>query len=262
VELATQSAFGAKAFYQELFNWRFEDEELTSGQVYTTVFCSVDANNSAWQPIASLYEIEKSHAAPPSKAAVARPESHWLACISVEDVGVATVTAETLGATIELPVFDMGYRGQMTILRDPAGARLGLLQGGFVQSSGVPPATSATLGMFCWRELATAHAREACKFYTRLFNWTENWQKAGEGDFITLSLYDQKAAGIIAMNKQWSRHPAHWLNFVRVHDSAEIFLKAQNLGATALSELIEIPDFCRYGVLRDPQGAVFAVMDK
>ncbi|HEV8496637.1 MAG TPA: hypothetical protein VGQ56_07245, partial [Gemmatimonadaceae bacterium] len=55
----------------------------------------------------------------------------------------------------------------------------------------------------------------------------------------------------------------YWLHYVRVADSADAAAeRAQKAGATLMVGPMEVPGEDRIAVLRDPQGAVFAVHSK
>lgn len=53
---------------------------------------------------------------------------HWLAYFSVPDCDGATAKAQALGATIKMPPTDIPNVGRFTILSDPQGAAVALIQ--------------------------------------------------------------------------------------------------------------------------------------
>lgn len=53
--------------------------------------------------------------------------------------------------------------------------------------------------------------------------------------------------------------PAHWLTYFWVDDVDASVQKAASLGGAALMPPMDIPNVGRFAVVRDPQGAVFAV---
>ncbi len=53
--------------------------------------------------------------------------------------------------------------------------------------------------------------------------------------------------------------PAHWLAYVGVEDIAASTRKARELGATILQDVMEIGDYGRLSVIKDPTGAVIAM---
>ena len=53
--------------------------------------------------------------------------------------------------------------------------------------------------------------------------------------------------------------PPHWLAYVGVEDIAASTRKARELGATILQDVMDIGDYGRLSVIKDPTGAVIAM---
>src|SRR5450755_3566508 len=113
-------------------------------------------------------------------------------------------------------------------------------------------------GRFVWHELMTTDTKAAGAFYARATGWkTQTWDKdpsytlfvSGSGPFGALrTLPDAaRAAG------------PYWLPYIFSPDLEADLQTAQRLGARVLMGATQIPDAGRFGVLADPQGAVFAL---
>jgi predicted enzyme related to lactoylglutathione lyase len=104
-ELHTKDLTRAKAFYSELFGWKFEDLPVP-GMQYAMVHTGGEQGSGAMNDAA----------VPPM----------WLTYINVDNVIEATARAAKLGAkvlTTKTEVKDMGW---FAVIDDPTGARLAL----------------------------------------------------------------------------------------------------------------------------------------
>jgi uncharacterized protein len=72
------------------------------------------------------------------KHSMPRAPSMWLPYVGVDDINAATVKAKSLGAEIIVDVREvMGY-GQMSVLRDPAGATIALWEAKKIPTARLP----------------------------------------------------------------------------------------------------------------------------
>lgn len=117
-------------------------------------------------------------------------------------------------------------------------------------------------GSFCWVELGTTDQAAAKEFYGRLFGWQPNDFPMGPGELYTIfrlngrdaaagyTLWpDQKAAGV----------PPHWLLYVSAESADEKAKQATELGGAVLGGPHDVAENGRMAIIRDAQGAVFAV---
>ena len=104
-ELHTRDLARAKAFYAELFGWKFEDLQVP-GMQYSMLHTGAEQAAGAMNDPVS----------PPM----------WLTYINVDDVTAATERAAKLGAKVlagKTEVKDMGW---LTVIDDPTGVRFAL----------------------------------------------------------------------------------------------------------------------------------------
>src|SRR5918994_6113759 len=100
VDLGTNDAAGAKAFYGRLFGWEFDD--LPTGEQGTYSTCRLKG-----RAVAGLYDRAEQPA--------------WGSYIGVEDADRATARARELGAEVLAEPFDTPGGGRGGTVREPAG---------------------------------------------------------------------------------------------------------------------------------------------
>ena len=110
VELNTTDVSKAKKFYGSLFDWKLEDMPMGEMGTYTTIGVGGGTGGGIMQ-----------HPMP------GQP-SFWLSYVNVDDLAAATAKAKSLGATIIRDVTPVADMGSLSIIMDPTGAALGLLQ--------------------------------------------------------------------------------------------------------------------------------------
>ena len=105
-------------------------------------------------------------------------------------------------------------------------------------------------------ELSTTDLGKAKEFYSKLFDWKledmpgpmpYTMIKPGEGPVDGMMKHPEPGA------------PSMWLAYVGVADLKAATEKAKSLGATALQENQEVPNYGWFSILSDPTGAVFAL---
>lgn len=115
-------------------------------------------------------------------------------------------------------------------------------------------------GRFVWHELMTTEPDAATGFYRDVVGWSpQPWQ--GETPYTLLMNGERPTAGAMALPDELRAAgvPPHWMVYVGVPDVDATVRRATGLGAAVLAEPQDIPGVGRFAVLRDPQGAAFAV---
>jgi hypothetical protein len=116
--------------------------------------------------------------------------------------------------------------------------------------------TSYTPGTFCWADLATSDPDGAKAFYEALLGWqSEDMPSGSTGSYTMLKLDGDEVAGLYPMSG--GAHPA-WLAYVAVEDAEEAAARLEELGGSVMTAPFEV-GVGRAAVVRDPQGAVFAL---
>jgi predicted enzyme related to lactoylglutathione lyase len=229
VDLGTNDAQGAKAFYGGLLGWEFED--LPSGDQGTYSTCRLDG-----RAVAGLYDGAELPA--------------WGSYIRVDDADRATERARQLGAEVLVEPFDAPGGGRVATVRDPAGAEVSLSQPG---ESFVAELVNQD-GTWTWNELTSGDLAAGRDFYVALFGWTAE-DAPGPFPRTTFTLGDLLIGGGHAPAPQEDPTPRWSISFW-VPDADQAAATAQDLGGKVLLPPMDIP-VGRFTVVADPQGATF-----
>jgi predicted enzyme related to lactoylglutathione lyase len=230
VDLGTNDAPGAKAFYGGLFGWEFDDLPTGAKGTYST--CRLKG-----RAVAGLYDQAE--------------QPVWGSYISVEDVDRATDRARELGATVLVEPFDTPGGGRVATVRDPAGAVVSLSQPG--ESFGAEVVNED--GAWTWNELVSGDLAAGAGFYAAMFGWSAD-DAPGPFPRTTFTLGDLLIGGGHAPAPQEDPTPRWSLSFW-VADADQAAARAQELGGTVLLPPMDIP-VGRFTIVADPQGATFS----
>jgi hypothetical protein len=111
-EIASSDAEKAKAFYTEVFGWKFQDSKAaTDGFAYHEYYTGDE------YPTGGLYEIT-----PEMCPEGPLPPPHFMTYIAVDDVDENAKLATELGGTIIKEPSDIPNTGRFAIIQDPTGA--------------------------------------------------------------------------------------------------------------------------------------------
>lgn len=122
--------------------------------------------------------------------------------------------------------------------------------------------TSRTLHTFCWSELATTDAEKAKAFYLPLLGWnTEDNDMGPEmGVYTKLRVGDDEFGAVYTMNgPMFEGVPSHWLPYILVEDVAAMAGKAAGLGGEVVVPPMDVMEYGRMAMLKEPSGATFAL---
>jgi len=235
VDLSTPDPDAAKRFYGALFGWEFEDNDIPGGGTYT--MCKVDGEYVA---------------AIPSSTDIAPP--HWNNYVTVASADDAAAKAKELGATLIEEPFDVMGAGRMALLADPAGATLCVWEARDAIGAG----RVNEPGALTWNELHTTDLDGASAFYGALFSWTTEPMPTGDGPpYHVISNSGRSNGGITATQPG---EPPNWVPYFAVSSVDDALSEANEGGGATLAGPIPMPQG-RIAVLRDPQGAVFALWE-
>jgi len=240
-ELVTPNLTGAEKFYGRLFGWKFQSIQSDSLE-----YAEATLNG---RPVAGL--IHKDIASGEHK------QPAWLTFISARNIGNETDLAERQGAKLLFGPVNIPDRGREAVLADPQGAVFALLD----SSSGDPVDDLSEPGEWIWSSLMTSDPDAAADFYQGLFNYdiydlpsdqyAQHFLMASDG-------YSRASVNTLASNPH---SHSHWLNYVRVNDTAKMTKKVVALGGN----IVVAPHLDRHGgkvaVVTDPQGAPFGLIE-
>ena len=229
VDLGTDDAAAAKAFYGGLFGWEFDD--LPTGEQGTYSTCRLRG-----RAVAGLYDRAETPG--------------WGSYISVDDVEGTTRRARELGAEVLVEPFDTPGGGRVATLRDPAGAAVSLSQPGEMFGAELVNED----GAWTWNELVSADLAAARDFYVGLFGWSAA-DAPGAFPRTSFTLGELLVGGGHAPSPGEDPAP-RWVVTFWVSDADQTAARARELGGSVPLPPMDIP-VGRLTVVADPRGAAF-----
>lgn len=239
-ELATHDIGSAKTFYGSIFGWEFVDVPTAMGNYTIFKLHGLD--------VAAAYQMGPQQHTPP----------RWNAYVAVKSADIGAARTVELGGKIIAGPFDVEGIGRMAFVQDPGGATIALWQSIKHFGAGI----FGEANTLCWTELMTHDAKQATAFYTGLFNWEAEPRESGELHFTEWWLHGTAVGGMMTMERPaFDGTPSHWMSYFAVDDCDAKAEAAQAAGGVILALPTDIPDIGRFSVIRDPQGAVFSVIN-
>jgi len=116
-------------------------------------------------------------------------------------------------------------------------------------------------GRFVWHELMTRDVPAAKTFYSKLTGWkTIPWPL--DPTYTVCHADSGPVAGIMQIPAELpSDFPPHWVQYIGTRDVDGIADAAVRAGGSLVKAPSDMQGAGRYAVLRDPQGAAFAIID-
>ena len=242
-ELTTRDLAAAKDFYTRLFGWTASDRGDRGGTTYVVL-------ENDGRDVGAL-------ASSGLEAAGRTASPHWMPYVAVKSAEEAAAKAAALGGEVLLEPVDVTNAGRKAVLADPLGARFGLWQ----PRKRIGSRLLGEAGSFCWNELYTNDAERAAAFYGDLFGWhgARATLPTPPYDYTVFRLGEINVAGMIVIPKEWGPVPTHWLVYFAVESCDASERNALRLGAQSVFPPTEFPNVGRLAILKDPQGAAFAL---
>jgi len=248
-ELLTPDVAGAKAFYDAVVGWTFDEtSEFPNG--YRMIRRSDGGMGGG---VMEINEEMRAHGARPL----------WLGYIHVDDVDATASAIKDEGGEIHLAPFDIPNVGRVAMVTDPAGAPFYIMKP-------IPPAADpdARSDLFSvdqpqhvrWNELSSTDQDGAIDFYARHFGWTqEGAMPMGEmGDY---KFIQNDGVGIGAIMAKPPQQPiSAWTYYVGVDDIDRAARAIADGGGKIMHGPMEIPGGEYSLVAMDPQGAPFGLV--
>ena len=248
LDLMTTDLDGAKAFYGQLLGWEFKSEPMPGDMPGEYTMATLDGGRLGG--VNELMEEQTKAGMPPS----------WSIYFAVDDVDATVAAAQEAGGNVLQDAFDIPDTGRMAVLSDPTGAVFSLWQRNSPHAG--QDRFENKPGSFCWAELGTNDVDRAGSFYTRIMPYDADVQPMGEmGDYTVFNVGEQPAAGMYKFPPEMAQVPPHWLAYFVVEDIDAATARAEELGGARICPINEAPGVGRVIILRDPQGANFALLE-
>jgi uncharacterized protein len=231
IDLGTNDAPEAKAFYGGLLGWEFDD--LPAGEKGTYSICRLKG-----KAVAGLYDQAE--------------EPGWGSYVKVEDVDRAAGRAQELGAEVLVEPFDAPGGGRVATVRDPAGAVVSLSRPGKQFAAELVNED----GAWTWNELVAPDLGAAREFYAQLFGWAAA-DIPGAVARTSFGLGDLLVGGGHAPIGPEDPTPRWTISFW-VADADRCVERARELGGGVVLPPMDIP-VGRFAIVSDPGGVAFTV---
>ena len=116
-------------------------------------------------------------------------------------------------------------------------------------------------GRFVWYDLMTTDLSAAKAFYNQIVGWGTQPFGGGEVPYTMWTCGEDPIGGIMDLPLEVAEAgaPPHWIAYVAVNDVQVTCDRAAELGGTVIHDPEDIEDAGCFAVLKDPQGAVFAI---
>jgi predicted enzyme related to lactoylglutathione lyase len=248
-ELATTNSDSAKKFYGDLFGWTYDEIPMGPDAVYT--MCNLNGAEAS-----ALFKMGANMQGVPA---------HWQAYVAVDDVDARTAKVSQNGGSVIMGPFDVMDAGRMSIIKDPSGGTLALWQA----KKHIGAKVIHDPGAITWMELFTNNVDAAGKFYVQTIGWqTKSVDMGPHGTYTLFTKGATKAngeadnaGGMMPMRKEEIARgvPSSWLVYFAVANCDASTAKATSLGGQVIAPPSDIPNIGRFSVVRDPEGAVFAL---
>lgn len=243
VDYAAADLDAAKAFYGELFGWSLDEGAAGSGGGR---YVMARLGEKDVGGLLALSEEQQKMGVPP----------HWNSYVAVDDVDQAVARAGELGGQVLAGPMDLPQAGRVAVVADPTGAVFQL----WTPSETVGSVWVNEPNTFCWNELYTNDLDAAETFYTELLGWRSKRASSSEGTPLVELYNGERPAATMMLNQpEWGPMPSVWGVYFAVADCDGAMARAKELGGTVVLEPREIPPG-RFGVVQDPQGGAFSII--
>ena len=235
VDLQSADVDAAKDFYSRLFGWEVDTIPAPEAGGYALF-------RHGGKMVAGV--------GPQMGEAQGAPAS-WMTYVYVDDVDATAARIRAAGGQVFVEPFDVMDQGRMCVAADPTGGVVGVWEP--KQHEGAELFNEPV--SLTWNELWTSDRSKAREFYGAAFGWEP--QPMDEFPYDVMNVDGRPIAGV-AQREEGDDRPTNWLAYFSVADCDDVVGRAQEAGAECLREPRDSP-YGRSAVLRDPQGAVFAV---
>lgn len=246
LDLGAPDIDAAVAFYTGVFGWTFQSAGPDSG--------GYGFFQKGGKTVAAVGPLTAEGANPA-----------WTVYFHTSDADATGRAVEQAGGTVRFPAMDVFTAGRMAGFTDSAGAEFAVWQPGDVQGL----ETVMEPDTMCWVELHTKDVAAAKSFYRSVFSWDYQDMSMGDGMVYTVVSAqgggegdDTSHGGIMQLPKENVEAGAgsEWHPYFGVDDCDATFAAATGRGATVLMPPSNAPGVGRLALLKDPDGAVFALI--
>ena len=246
-ELSTTDDTAALSFYNALFGWVDDPQEIAPNWYYHMQRLNGLEACSIYQQS----DEERSQNVPP----------HWNIYFTVENTDATAAAVGQHGGQVVMGPMDVVEAGRMAMCQDPQGAFFAIWQANQHIGCRIKQETGA---MF-WNELLTTDRTAGLEFYKAVLGLEQFQLPETTMDYTMLRAGETDVAGVMQITPEMGEFPPHWSVYFGVDDTDETVAKAQSLGGSVYvppTDIVPVegqPAIGRFACLADPQGAGFNV---
>jgi predicted enzyme related to lactoylglutathione lyase len=180
----------------------------------------------------------------------------WNTYFAVENADDAVARIDKAGGTVVAPPMDVFTFGRMAVAQDPTGGFFSVWQAGEHIGASIVNEPNA----LCWNELNARDVEKALDFYTKVFGFGVQSNDSAGFAYHEVQVGGKTVGGAMEMPPGVPAEvPTYWMPYFAVDDCDAAMAKVGKLGGGTMTEPMDIPAG-RFGVVRDPYGAVFGVI--
>jgi predicted enzyme related to lactoylglutathione lyase len=233
-DLAVDDFGKAQTFYSQLFGW-----EIPTG---LPEFGGYSTATKDHKIVVGL--MPKMDPAQPSA---------WTTYLASDDIDATLAKVRDNGGQVVADAMDVGDMGRMAVAIDPAGAFVGLWQGG--SHTGFNLANEP--GSVTWNENFSRDWEANKAFYTAVAGWEYDDMSEGDFQYATFKVNDHAAGGIGHLGADVpAGTPPYWSVYFAVADTDASVETLKQLGGSVDREPTDTP-FGRTAMVADDQGNRF-----
>ncbi|WP_329132844.1 VOC family protein [Streptomyces sp. NBC_01476] len=243
IDLGSRDTEAAAAFYKAVLDWDFQPmgpEAAGYGMLQL-----------AGQTVAGLGPLQEAAAQPA-----------WTVYFETADADATSEAVEAAGGSVRFAPMKVFDQGRLAGYTDPGGAEFAVWE----------PAATKGLdrvgpGALCWTELYTPDGEQARRFYGTVFHWDfeDMPLPQGSGTYIVASRAGggQEGSHGGIMQLAADRLPdglSYWQPYFGVADTDALTARTTEKGGSVLMPPTDMEGVGRIALLRDPEGAFFALL--
>jgi len=239
VDLTTPDLEGALRFYGGVFGWEFEDAGEEAGHYHQALVRG--------RRVAGLGPAQPG----------SPPMAYWTTYLSGTDVDAHAAAIAEAGGTVMFGPLEVTGQGRMLIAVDAEGAMFGIWEPQGHKGAQLVNENAA----LTWNQLMSRNLDGAARFLGSVFPYAfEALPETPFDAYRVFTISGRVVGGMLAMSEEVpAEAPPHWLTYFWLDDVDAGARRTQELGGELMREPQDSP-YGRSATLRDPQGAVFAVI--
>jgi len=236
VDISVPDVAAATAFYGAVLGWTFVD----SGEEYGH-YTIAHTDGRAAAAIGPVMQEGQPTA--------------WTVYLASEDADATAKLITENGGTLLFEPMEIPGNGRMCIALDASGGAFGVWQA--IGMNGFAIANEP--GSVSWTDARLTDVAAGRAFYSAVFGYTFQPVPGAPDDYGTVHIGGDPIGGMGGMMGGPPGVPAHWLAYFAVAD-ADAALAAITAGGGSVVMALEDTSFGRMGVVTDPFGAAFALI--